>query len=219
MKRHIKRINAPKTWKILKKEQKFIRRPNPGAHSFNIGTSIMTLFKEISPVAKTAREVRQILNTKEVFVNGKRVKNPDYLTGFMDIISIPSENQYKLLTLDKKGFLNLEDIDKKHSEQKMAKLSKKSLVKGKIQLNFVGGETIIADKKNNYKIGDTFVIGLKDKKIIKKIALEKGSNTIVYLGKRIGVRAKVLDLKENIAFLESQGKKFETNKKYLFAVE
>ncbi len=219
MKRHIKRINAPKNWKIQRKDNTFVRRPNPGAHSLMLGTSMMTLFKELRPMAKTSKEVRNILHEKEVLVNGKRISNPDFIAGFMDIISIPSIDKHIIFTLDEKGFLKLEDLDKKNAKHKMAKLLKKSFIKGKTQLNFLGGLNILEEKKEFHKIGDTYIINIEDKKIVKKIPLEKGANVIVYAGKNIGIRAKLVELKGSTAALEKEGKTFETRKKYLFAVE
>lgn len=218
MKRHIKRINAPKTWKISRKGNKFIKRPNPGAHSFMLGVSLLTLFKEIDTLAKTGREVKAILNNQEIFVNGKKISNPDFLVGFMDVISIPKIGYYKRIMINSKGFLMTEDIDEKSASQRMLKLVGKSLVKGKMQLNFLDGTNILADKKEEHNIGDTKIIDIKTKKIIKTLKLEKGAIIMLYVGKKIGLKAKISGIKEKILFLEKDGREFETIKDYAFVI-
>ena len=104
-KKHLKRLNAPKSWKIKRKGIKFITRPNPGAHSFSLGMPINIVLREIFEYAKTTKEVKNILNNKEVLINGVRRKDHRFIVGFMDIIAIPGIKAYFRVLLDKKGKL------------------------------------------------------------------------------------------------------------------
>jgi small subunit ribosomal protein S4e len=217
MKRHLKRINAPKTWQIARKQTKWIKRPNPGSHSYNLGMSMVTLLKEVDHLAKTASEIRSILTNKEVFANGKRIKDANYLAGFMDVISIPSISYYRIITLNENGYIALQAIDEKATHQRLIKLTSKTLHKGKTQLGFLDGTTMLTEK-NDYNVGDSFVIDVKDKKIQKHIPLKEAAHVIIYAGKKIGSQGKIKSMDKDLIVLETKEETFQTKKAYAFAL-
>src|SRR3989338_4879108 len=119
VKRHLKRIAAPRRWHIQRKANVFITRPNPGAHSLELGLSLNTMLKDLIKVARTTREVKGILNTKEVLVDGKRRKDVHHLVGFMDVIEIPQTNQAFRISFDGHGRLVAVKIDPKEAKLKL----------------------------------------------------------------------------------------------------
>ena len=75
MKDHLKRINTPRTWQILRKANKFITRPSSGAHPHDLCLPMNVILKKLN-FAKTTKEAKIILDKKEVLKDGKKVKNP-----------------------------------------------------------------------------------------------------------------------------------------------
>jgi len=61
-KNHLKRLNTPKTWKILRKEEKFVTRPNSGAHKQELGMSINTFFKTVLKRTITTKDTKTCIN-------------------------------------------------------------------------------------------------------------------------------------------------------------
>ena len=72
---HLKRIKAPRTWQIFRKAYKFISRPNPGGHSYELAVSLNTFLKELAGVSQTTKDTKYLLTHKGVEVNGKRKRD------------------------------------------------------------------------------------------------------------------------------------------------
>src|SRR3989338_10319090 len=105
MKAHLKSIAVPKTWKVKKKQSKYILRPNPGKkmmYSMPLGIVLKLLGH-----AKTAKEVSLILNTKNVLVDGTRRKDQKYPIGLMDVVSISELKEDYQIVLDTRGKLQM----------------------------------------------------------------------------------------------------------------
>ena len=60
VKKHLKRLNAPKNWKIRKKEYSFIVNPNPVPHSKKSSIPLGVLIRDILGYAKNSKEVKII---------------------------------------------------------------------------------------------------------------------------------------------------------------
>jgi len=58
---HLKRLNAPKMWKIKRKGLKYILKQNPGPHSLKICIPLGTLLRDVMSIATNLREVKNIL--------------------------------------------------------------------------------------------------------------------------------------------------------------
>ena len=178
---------------------------------------IVLIFREMLDYAKTTREVKQILQTKNVLVDGTRQKNHRFNVGLMDVISIPEIKENFRISLNVNGRLSLIKIDEKEATTKIAKIEGKSMHKGKIQLQLLGGRTIIIDK-GSYKTSDSLVISVPDQKIKEHLKFEKGASILLTGGKNIGVIGTLEDIKENTVGIKVKEGKFETLKKYCYVV-
>jgi len=219
VKRHIKRIAAQKTWNIMKKTSKFITRPNPGAHKFEDGISLSVIFKDVLSRANTTKEAKKILQNNEILVNQKKRKEPKFIIGLMDVLSIPKTNENFRLVIDTKGRLSLIKINEKEANITLGKIIKKTKIKdGRTQLNLSDSRNIIVDK-DEYKIGDSLLIELPGQKIKEHLNFEK--NSMVYLAKGGGVghvgRLENIEGKSITLKLKS-GKVVTTLKKYAFII-
>ena len=96
-KRHMKRQTAPKTWPIERKGTKFVTRPTPGKN-FRLSVPISIIFKKLLKYCKTTKEVKRILQDKEVIIDGKRRKDHRYPVGIMEVITIPiTKENFRLI--------------------------------------------------------------------------------------------------------------------------
>ena len=84
-KNHLKSINAPKSWVILRKENKFVAHPSPGPHSMVSSIPICSILKEFG-LSSNLRETKSILNSGFVSVDGRVVKDKSFPVGFMDVV-------------------------------------------------------------------------------------------------------------------------------------
>ncbi|MDO8740378.1 MAG: 30S ribosomal protein S4e [Candidatus Woesearchaeota archaeon] len=218
MKKHLKRLAAPKSWPIKRKGTKFITRPLAGAHSLELGTPLTIILKDILGIAKNNKEVKHILNSKEILVDGKRRKEPRFLVGLMDVLSIPETKENFRVLLDKKGRLRLAKISEDEAKIKLSKIINKTIMcGGKMQLNLGDGRNVLVEK-NDYKSNDVLVLNLPDQKIISALKFEKGASAYTTGGKHTAELAVIEEIKGDTIALNSKGKKFEAKKEHCFVV-
>jgi small subunit ribosomal protein S4e len=219
VKNHLKRIAAPNTWKINRKESKFITRANPGPHNFYRSIPLSVFIRELVKVAKTAKEAKQIVKTKDVFVDRKIRKDIHHPVGLMDVVSFPQLEENFRVLLDKKGQLTAVKTALKEAGTKLSRIESKSKISGgKTQLNLIDGRNIIVEK-DTYKTGDTVQLSLPDQKITNHIKFEKDALVLLIGGSCSGSLARIEEIHQNKIILKSsKNTKFETLKKYAFVV-
>jgi small subunit ribosomal protein S4e len=217
VKRHLSRLNAPKSWPIRRKGIQFIIRPNPGNHTLRTSIPLLLVLTRILKYARTNKEVKKILNEGKVIVNDKLRKNKAYPVGVMDVVRIPTLNENFIVLFDNKGKFILNKIDDKQAELRMVKVENKTLIKGaKIQINNTNGTTFLV-KEDKYKTGDTLV--LTKNKITEQISFEKDATVYLTGGKRIGTVGKIQEIKEGKILVKPEdGEKFETARRYGFVI-
>lgn len=219
VKNHMKRIAAPKTWLIDRKESKFITRPSPGAHSLQHGMALSVAMRELLRVAKSANEAKKIIKHKDVFVDKRKRTEDRYIVGLMDIIEFPQLEEHYRILLDRKGRLTAVKADAKEAATKLSKIKSKSKVSDtKIQLNLSDGRNIITDN-DSYKTGDTLKISLPDQKILDHFKLEKGASVMLIGGKHSGMVASIDEISgRKVIIKTTKNQKFKTLKRHVFVV-
>ncbi len=220
MKNHLKRLAAPKTWIIDRKQNTFITRPKPGAHSLMFGLPLGIIIRDNLSMVLTMNEARKLLHDNEVLVDGKRRTSHRFITGLFDIISFPALKKHYRVSLDDKGRMIL--VETSDVSTKLAKIKGKKVgTGGKIQLQFHDGRTIFAD--NSANVGDTAVLQLPSKageKITIKEVLPLKEGVAIFLtqGKHAGSIGKLKEIKKDEVVFISDDKDLETKKSYLFVV-
>jgi small subunit ribosomal protein S4e len=186
----MKRLLAPKFWKVPKKLRKWVVSPRPSPHKKFECIPLQIIIRDILNIAETRKEAKSIIKNREVLVDGKVVKDHKYPVGLMDSIAIPKLNQYYRVIMTRRG-LGLIKISKKESKLKICRINNKTIVKkGKLQLNLHDGRNILVDK-DVYKTGDSVLIELPTQKILEHIKFEKGSLGLVTKGKNSGNFIKI----------------------------
>ncbi|MEM4637593.1 MAG: S4 domain-containing protein [Candidatus Woesearchaeota archaeon] len=215
MKRHLKRINAPKTWKVKRKGIKFITRSNPGGMNKLLTIPISNILKYDLKVATNTKEVKNLLQNKNVFVNHKAVRDYKYPVCFEDVVTINNIN-YRLI-IGKDGILKLINVPDEESDLVIAKIIGKSYVKGKLQLNLFNGMNVFFEKQH-YKVGDSLLVTLKEKIIKEHIPLEKGALVLLYKGKHVGKIGVLKDMMGSLVTISEGDLSFQTKKDYLLVI-
>ena len=204
-KRHLKSNKAPKSWAIHRKAQKYAMRPNPGAHGLELGMPISLLLKRLHH-ANTTKECRNILYTHDVLVDGRRVKDTKFMVGFMDVVSFPALKEHYRVCLDGKGRLVYNKISEKDAAFNAYKIRKKTMLKGgRLQLNCSSNINLIVDK-DEYKVGDTVLLSIPNKKIQKHLKFENGASVVLTKGSHVGKTGVVEDIRDGIlVYKNSEG--------------
>ncbi|MFH1399363.1 MAG: 30S ribosomal protein S4e [Candidatus Woesearchaeota archaeon] len=218
-KAHLKRLNAPRTWKIKRKGIKFITRPNPGPHAAEMCMPINIVLRDMLGYASNAKQVKYMLAKQQILVDGKQRKDPKFPVGLMDVISLPLLKESYRMIIDEKGFLRLLKIDSKEASIKPCKVLNKTRVKGgKTQLNLSSGINLIAEK-DEYKCGGSLLVELPSKKIKKNMQFDVGSYIFLTGGKHIGDHGVIEKISEEGVYYKSKsGGVVKTEKRFALVV-
>ncbi len=183
MKKHMKRLAAPRTWKIERKVKIWTAKPSPGSHPVDRSVPIVSLLRTYLNYSDNWREASAILNTRTVKIDGKVVTRPKFPVGLMDVVSIDETKENHRMLLDKKGRLHLVRIMENEAKWKLVRIEDKHTVPGGMtQLNLHDGRNILL-KKSQYSTRTTLKIQLPDQKILGAYPLEK-DNTVLLIGGR-----------------------------------
>lgn len=221
VKNHLKRVNAPKTWKIERKTTKYIIRPNAGGQPLGEMMPLGTVFKEMLHYAGTSREVQHMLRSSEVLVDGRRQLDFRFGVGLMDVLTLAKLDEHFRMLLNSEGSLYLLKVPKEESSLKLCRITGKSALKsGIIQLNLSGGRSIRL-KENAYKVGDSLLIGMPGQEVRAHFPFEAGAAVYLTGGSHVGALGVLSEVKGGLAYLSpigKEGEKFVTSKRYAFVV-
>ena len=217
-KKHLKRVAMPKTWNLPRRDTVYIERPYPGGASLEFTMSLGLVLRELIKCAKTSKEVKRILQEKEVTLNGARRYDPKSPVCLMDVIGIKETQEAYRLVLDAKGRLTTLEVPTKERELVPSKLSGKTITKkGLSQLNFFNGRNILVKDAKKYAVGDTLVLGAKNE-IKEHLPLTEGTLVCLLGGSHKGQIVRITEIKGAIITIELPSGTFATAKCYAFPI-
>lgn len=220
---HLKRISASKRTSLERKGTTFLTCQSPGTHKKGESMALNVVMRDVLGVVDTTREAKKALHSEMVLVNGVAKKDHRLSVGFLDEITFPSSKETYIMVYNALGKLELKKQDKK-VVRAMRIIGKKTLAKGKTQLNLFTGKNIVLDKKVDYSVGDSVVV--EKEKVVKHLKFEKGAKVFLTSGKHIGHNGVIEEIKKTESW--SQPKKiliktkngtFETSRDCAYVVD
>ena len=148
---YLKRNNFGKFWPIPRKGTTYVA---VSSHNKKESIPLIIVMRDILKLVKTKKELRKLINEKQIKINGKEIRETNYPICLFDVLALDTLGKnYKAVLSEKKKFV-FEEISGKEAKSKPYKvLSKKILAKGNVQLNLMYGKNIISKEKVN--IGDS----------------------------------------------------------------
>ncbi|WP_067048230.1 30S ribosomal protein S4e [Methanofollis ethanolicus] len=223
---HLKRLTAPTSWQIAKKEETFITKTCPGPHRSG-ALPVAVWLRDKMGLAGNMKEVKRILGQRQIIVNGKAVTNPKIGLGIFDIISIPKMDKHYRILMNKAGRLVSIEIDAEAAKTRLCKIADKTTVKGgKVQLNLLYGANVLAD--NTYKPKDSIVLTLEGEErftIVDHYPFAVGNMAMVIGGQHSGRIGKITEIRvspgstpNRIALEDENAVAFETIEENVFMI-
>ncbi|MHC1686352.1 MAG: 30S ribosomal protein S4e [Methanothrix sp.] len=221
MSRHQKRVTVPVSWPISRKTHAWVAKASPGPHSAEQSIPLVTVVRDMLKLVDNAREVKRILYEGKVLIDGKAQKDYKLPVGMFDVVSVPLLNQQYRMMKDVRGMFYLSPIEAMDAK-KLARIENKTIITGKkLQLNLSDGSNKLAD--GEFKVGDSLVLSIPDKKVEDRIEYKIGNLAMVVGGKHTGQTGKI---KEIITVKSSQPNRviiageeeFETIEEYVFMI-
>jgi small subunit ribosomal protein S4e len=181
---HLKRIAVGRKWPVSRKTTKYMAKPRAGAHSLELGLPLVVVLRDILGLARTRHEARDILNHKEVLIDGIKRSDHRYVVGFMDVISIPALKKSYRIVINTGGKLAV--VDAGDSSLKVERIKRKFSVKGaKVLVTLDDGRNLPAGKEQ-FKVGDSLLIEVPSCSIKSHFKFEKKACVLMTGGKHIG---------------------------------
>ncbi|MFT4312026.1 MAG: S4 domain-containing protein [Candidatus Woesearchaeota archaeon] len=216
VKNHLKRISAPRTWPHRRKSSVFIVRPDAGKQ-LELSLPSSLVFKSMLGVCETTKQVKQLMISGAVTIDGKKRKEKAYPVGLYDVITFTNSDASYRMTLGVDGKMHIIEIPSKEKDVRALRIERKVFVRGgKVQLGFLNGRTMLCDEKA-YKVGDTLLVDQKGK-ISKHLSFEKGKCVQFIGGRHIGEVGTIEQVDGQNLTVNVAGRKIETLKSYAFVV-
>ncbi len=191
---HQTRAETSKKLPIARKGTKYVAR-----QSSDLDSSVSVLFavRDMLKIAKTAKEVKEMIKNKSLKLNNREVKDERQSLRLFNILH--ADKNY-ILKLNQTGKFYLEPT--KSDERPCKVIGKTILSKGRVQLNLHDGSNVLS--KDKVKINDTLYLD-KNNKLVKHISFEKGSKIFVTHGKYMGNTGKIDSLENNFVLVSLEG--------------
>ena len=194
MKKHLKRLPAPRSWSLPRKTEFWAPKPSPGPHPIQQSVPLGLILRDMLHLCDNAREARHILNGRGVKVDGRVVVDPKFPVGLLDVLSLDEVKSHYRMLVDTRGRMALVGIEDPDSKWKLCRIEDKTTVGGgKTQLNLHDGRNILL-AKDAYKTGTTLKLQIPTQKVVEHFELAKGAPVLVTGGKHVGEIAHVLEV-------------------------
>ncbi|BCS90634.1 MAG: 30S ribosomal protein S4e [Candidatus Micrarchaeota archaeon] len=191
-KRHLKRLNAPIFFGVKRKENKYVVKPLPGRFNIKLSVPLALILRKLG-VAENNREIKIILSSDKVKVNGKIVRDRRYPIGIQDVITIQNSNYRVGIT--ENGKVKIDSITEDESKHRVVKVINKYKVKGgKIKATLFDGTNVEID--NNVKVNDSLKLENQTNKILDVIKFKENAQCLVIDGLHVGKSGKIKDIKQ-----------------------
>ncbi|XP_022655304.1 40S ribosomal protein S4-like [Varroa jacobsoni] len=224
LKKHLKRLNAPKSWLLSKLGGVYAPRPSAGPHKLRESLPMMLILRNKLKYALTGSEVTKIVNQRLIKVDGKVRTDATFPTGFMDVISIEKTGEFFRIHYDVKGRFLLHRISAEEAEYKLCRVKKVCQGPKKIPYLVLHDGRTIRYPDPLIKANDTVKIDIASGKVDDFIKFDSGNVCMVTGGRNLG-RVGVITSRERhpgsfdiVHIKDSNGHAFATRLSYIFVI-
>lgn len=185
-KKHLKRLNAPKSWMLDKLGGVFAPRPSTGPHKLRESLPLVIFLRNRLKFALTGQEVKKILMQRLIKVDGKVRIDNNYPTGFMDVVSIARTGQHFRMIYDVKGRFTVHRISAEEAKYKLCKVRRVQTGPKNIPFLTTHDGRTIRYPDPAIKVNDTVQFEIATSKILDHIRFEPGNLCMITGGRNLG---------------------------------
>ncbi len=218
---HQKRLSAPQSYPVDRKEGAYVVTPQ-GPHAADAGLPLTVVLRDVLEYAASRSEVKQLLANGKVEVNGRVQRHDDVTVGFMDVLGFPSIDEYYRVLLAGDGFV-LREIDADDAERKLSRVADKTTLKGGVtQLNLADGNNIEVDAE--YATQSSLVVSVPDLEIEDELPMAEGNVGYVTGGQHRGAVGEIVLIEDGGGLgatrvvLDVDGEEQETVAEHVYVV-
>ena len=188
MTRHQKRLSAPDSWPIERKEETWTVKAGAGPHGA-AGVPLVVLLRDVLGYVDSTKEARYALDRGQVLINGEPAGDEERPIGMFDILSFAERDEQYRVFPGQGGRLSLTPISAEAAGSRLGKLTDKRQVRGgAFQLTLHDGSTLRRDAETAaaYSPGDSLVVDTESGEIVAHFAFEEGAMVTAVDGAHAG---------------------------------
>jgi len=196
----LKRQMAPQFWGISRKDKRFVITVRPGPHKKSESVPTAVFLRDMLKIVTSLREAKASIYSGKVKIDGVVRKSLHHAIGLMDVVELENvPDVYRLVPTEGKLLKPLK-INESEKTKKLVRVTSKSTIsKGRMQIGFHDGRSIISDTQ--VSVGDSCLIQIPDQKILEVIKLQSGCKALVTRGINAGQIGKVESIEEGTFIL------------------
>jgi small subunit ribosomal protein S4e len=196
----LKRQMAPQFWGITRKDKRFVITVRPGPHKKENAIPTAVFLRDTLKIVSTLREAKASIYSGKVKIDGIVRKSLHHAIGLMDVVELENVPEiYRLVPMEGKLLKPLKISESEKTKKLVRVTSKTTISKGRTQIGFHDGRSLISDVKTN--LGDTCLLQIPEQKILEVIKLEKGTQALVTSGINAGQIGKIETIEEGTFIL------------------
>ena len=196
----LKRQMAPQFWGIARKNKRFVITVKPGPHKKSHAIPSAVFLRDTLKIVTSLREAKTAIYSGKIKIDGVVRKSLHHAIGLMDVVELENVSDiYRLVPTEEKLLKPIKINESEKSKKLVRVVSKTTINKGKLQIGFHDGRSIISDTKVN--VGDTCLIQIPEVKILEIIKLEAGCQGLVTSGNNAGQIGKIETIEEGTFIL------------------
>ncbi|OIR58283.1 MAG: 40S ribosomal protein S4 [Amphiamblys sp. WSBS2006] len=198
VKRHLKRVAAPKGWRLSKFGGEFAPKPTSGPHKMRECIPLMLLIRNRLRYALTGKEVKKIVKQRVIKIDKKTRTDTNYPLGLMDVVEIDKTGERFRMLYDMKGRFYSHRITTKEAEHKLCKTKGIYIGKGAIPYLQTHDGRNIRYPDPDIEANDTVRLNLSTGKIDDIIKFKEGVTAMITGGHHIGRIGKVVRIEKHL---------------------
>jgi len=226
VRRHQKRLSAPKHWMLSKVGGIWATKPSQGPHKLRECVPLNVVLRNKLKLALSGREAKMIVCAKDgnIAIDGKIRKDPKYPVGFMDVLTIIKTRSYYRVLYDCKGRFGLHKISANEAEFKLCKVRARAMGPKGIPYIVTHDGRTIRFPNPEIKAHDTVRINLRNGEITDFYKFEEGCQVMIKGGNNIGRVASLINVEKHdgsydiIHLKDPNGVKFSTRVDNVFVI-
>lgn len=200
LKKHLKRLNAPKHWMLSKLGGIYAPRPSTGPHKLRECLPLCLILRNRLKYALTRQEVLMIVMRRLIKVDHKIRSDVNYPAGFQDVITLDKTGENFRLLYDVKGRFVVHKISEREAQFKLLRVVRVSRAnKATIGRNpFARGQAAaipfivthdgrtIRYPSPDIKVNDTIKFDIPNSRIVSHVPFEVNNLAMATRGANLG---------------------------------
>jgi small subunit ribosomal protein S4e len=224
IRKHLKRLHAPKHWMLDKLGGVFAPKPSAGPHKTRECLPMIIFLRNRLKYALTYDEARKICKQRLIKIDGRVRTDFLFPAGFMDVISIEKTSENFRLIYDIKGRFCVHRITPEEAKYKLCKVKSVRMGPKKVPYIITHDARTIRYPNPHIKANDTIRVDIATGKIEEHIKFDTGNIVMITGGHNLG-RVGIIQSRERhpgsfdiVHVKDANGHTFATRLAYVFII-